>query len=171
MRIILLQDIKGFGRKFDVKNVKDGYARNFLLPQNLAKIATERVIKELETQKAAWQKEEQEIKNKLETLAKEFSGQEFKFTLKTGKKGEVFGSVGKNDIKTLMAANIGTNFHEYLKDIEVNLERPIKKLGEHQVEIDLGKPARLNDISRSGGGVKTLIKVIIDPFDLAQGQS
>ena len=135
-----------------------------MLPQGLAKIATEQVIKELEIQKAAWQKEEQEIKNKLETLAKELSGQEFKFTLKTGKKGEVFGSVGKNDIKTLIAANIGTNFHEYLKDIEIDLEKPIKKLGEHQVEIDLGKPARHASQGEAGGGVKTLIKVIIEPL-------
>ena len=165
MKIILLQDIKGLGRKFDIKNVKDGYARNFLLPQGLAKIATERVIKELETQKAAWQKEEQEIKNKLEALAKELSGQEFKFTLKTGKKGEVFGSVTRDDIKNkLSTPDIEVNPHtkrglapeaqdsHYPRyGVGVNLERPIKKLGEHQVEIDLGKE------------VKTLIKVIIEP--------
>lgn len=141
MRIILLREIKGLGNKFDIKQVKDGYARNFLIPRGLAKIATEQVIKELETQRAAWQKEEQEVKNKLETLVKELSGQEFKFTLKTGKKEEVFGSVTRDDIKNKLS----------MPDIEVNLERPIKKLGEHQVEIDLGK------------GVKTLIKVIIEP--------
>ena len=152
MKVILLQTIKGLGNKFDVKQVKDGYGRNFLLPRRLAKIATEQVIKELEAKKTAWEKEEQEIKNRLGTLAKELSGQEFKFTLKTGKKGEIFGSVGKNDIKTLIAANIGTNFHEYLKDIEIDLDKPIKKLGEHQVEIDLGKE------------MKALIRIIIEPL-------
>lgn len=150
MRIILLQDIKGLGGKFDVKEVKDGYARNFLIPRALAKIATEKTIKELEAQKFAWSKEEQEIKNKLETLAKDLAGQEFKFALKTGKKGEVFGSVSKEDIKTLMATNINTKYHEYLKDIKINLERPIKTLGEHQAEIDLSRE------------VKTKIKVIIE---------
>ena len=152
MRIILLQEIKGLGKKFDVKEVKNGYARNFLIPNGLVKIATKQTIKELETLKAAWQKEEQEIKNKLETLAKELSGQEFKFTLKTGKKGEVFGSVTRDDIKNKLS----------MPDIEVNLERPIKTLGEHQVEIDLEKPARHTSQGEAGRGVKTLIKVIIE---------
>jgi len=134
MRIILLREIKGLGNKFDIKQVKDGYARNFLIPQGLAKIATEQTIKELEAQKAAWSKEEQEIKNKLETLAEELSGQEFKFTLKTGKKGEIFGSVTRDDIKNKLS----------MPNIEVNLERPIKTLGEHQVEINLGKGVKVN---------------------------
>ena len=142
MKIILLQTIKGLGNKFDIKQVKDGYARNFLLPRGLAKIATEQVIKELETQKAAWEKGEQEIKTKLEALAKELSSQEFKFTLKTGKKGEVFGSVTKDDIKSKLS----------MPDIEIELERPIKTLGEHQVEIDLGK------------GIKAKVKVITEPL-------
>jgi large subunit ribosomal protein L9 len=151
VKVILLQTIKGLGNKFDIKNVKDGYARNFLIPRGLAKIATEQVIKELEAKKVAWQKEEQEIKNKLEALIKELSGQEFKFTLKTGKKGEVFGSVAKSDIKTRIYTDMKTDLHGYLENLEVDLNQPIKTLGEHQVEIDLGK------------GVKTLIKVIIEP--------
>ncbi len=144
MKVILLQDIKGLARKFDVKEIKDGYARNFLIPKGLVKIATEQTVKELETQKFAWSKEEQEIKNKLETLAKDLAGQEFKFALKTGKKGEVFGSVSKDDIKTRIYADIDADLRGYLEDIEVNLERPIKKLGEHQVEINLGKGVKVN---------------------------
>ncbi len=145
MKIILLQDVKNFGRKFDVKNVKDGYARNFLLPRGLAKIANDKIINELASQKAAWEKQEQKIKNNLEALAKNLAEQEFKFTLKTGKKGEVFGSINKDDIKNKLA----------IPDAEINLERPIKKLGEHQVEIVLG------------GGVKTKIKVVIEPIESA----
>jgi len=144
MKVILLQDIKGLARKFDVKEIKDGYARNFLIPKGLVKIATEQTVKELETQKFAWSKEKQEIKNKLETLAKDLAGQEFKFALKTGKKGEVFGSVSKDDIKTRIYADIDADLRGYLEDIEVNLERPIKKLGEHQVEINLGKGVKVN---------------------------
>lgn len=157
MQIILLQEIKGLGKKFDVKEVKSGYARNFLIPNGLAKIATKQAIKELESQKAVWEKEEQEIKNKLEILAKELSGQEFKFTLKTGKKEEVFGSVAKSDIKTRIYTDMKTDLHGYLENLEVNLKQPIKTLGEHQVEIDLGK------------GVKTSIKVIIEPLDSTRG--
>lgn len=137
MKIIILQDVKGLGKKFDVKNVSDGYARNFLIPKGLAKIATDIAVKKLEAQKAGQEKEEQEAKIELEKIAKNLENQEFEFTVKTGEKGEVFGSVGKDDIKT----RIG------IKDIKINLERPIKTLGEHQVEIDLGK------------GIKTKIKL------------
>lgn len=150
MKIVLLQNIKGLGNKYDIKNVADGYARNFLIPKGLAKIATEKTIKEIEIQKAAWQKQEQEIKNKLEILAKDLANREFKFALKTGKKGEVYGSVTKDDIKTRIYTDVNTDLHGYLENIEVSLEKPIKTLGEHQVEIDLSR------------GVKTKIKLIIE---------
>ena len=137
MKIILLQDIKGLGKKLDVKNVSNGYAMNFLIPKGLVKIATDLAVKKLETQKACQEKEEKETKIELEKIAKNLENQEFEFTVKTGEKGEVFGSVGKDDIKALIG----------IKDIKVNLERPIKTLGEHQMEIDLGK------------GIKTKIKL------------
>ncbi len=129
MKVILLEDIKDLGKKFDVKNIKDGYARNFLLPRNLAKIATNKAIKELEAKKAAWQKQEEGEKSKIEALAKNLAEQKFEFSLKTGDKGEVFGSVNKDDIKNKLS----------LPEVEVELERPIKKLGLHQVKISLGK--------------------------------
>jgi len=147
MKVILLQNIKGLGNKFDVKQVKDGYGHNFLLPKKLVKIATAKTIKELEAQKAAWQKQEEETKNKLEVLTKELSEKEFQFTLKTGEKGEVFGSITKDDIQKAILALI-SNFQFLISNnVEVNLERPIKTLGPHQVGINLGK------------GVKAEIKI------------
>ncbi len=131
MKVILLQNIKGLGDKFEIKQVKDGYARNFLIPRQLAKIATEQIIKELEAKKLAWEKEEKEIKNKLEALAKDLTNQEFHFKVKTGKSGEVFGSISKDDIKKAILNQIPND------DIDVNLERPLKTLGEHKVEIVL----------------------------------
>jgi large subunit ribosomal protein L9 len=148
MKVILLQNIKSLGKKFDVKEVKDGYARNFLIPKGLARIATEQAIKELEFKKAAWEKEEKETKNKLETLANELANKEFQIAVKVGEKGEVFGSVNKNDIKALICAEIGADLRKYIEDkMEIDLERPVKNLGEHRVEIDLGR------------GVKTKIKL------------
>ena len=143
MKVILLQDIKDVGKKFDVKNVSDGYARNFLFPRNLAKIATKGEIEEMESRKAAWQKQEEETKNKLEALAKSLAGKEFTFYLKTGERGAVFGSVSKDDIKDKLSLSNS--------DTYINLERPIKTLGEHQIEVNLGK------------GVKTSVKIIVLP--------
>ncbi len=135
MKVIFLKDIKGVGKKFDVKNVSDGYARNFLFPQNLAKATTEEVIKNIENQKKAALKEEEETKNELIVLAKNLENKEFEFKVKTGDKGEVFGSVTKNDIEKSIAVSGG---------IEILLDKPIKKLGEHRVEVNLGKGVRVS---------------------------
>ena len=135
MRVIFLKEIKGVGKKLDVKNVSDGYARNFLFPQGLAKIATEETVKNLEAQKAATVKEEEKVKNELIALSKVLENKEFEFKVKTGEKGEVFGSVTKNDIEKSISAP---------EDIEVLLDKPIKKLGEHRVEVNLGKGIKAN---------------------------
>lgn len=129
MKVIFLKDVKNVGKKLDVKNVSDGYARNFLFPQNLAKIATDEAVKNLEAQKTAMIKEEEEAKSELIALAKNLENKEFEFKVKTGDKSEVFGSVTKNDIEKKISVS----------DVEILLDKPIKKLGEHRVEVNLGK--------------------------------
>ncbi len=141
MKIIILKDIKDIGKKFDVKNVSDGYARNFLFPQGLAKIATEEAIKNLEAQKAATLKEEEKNKIELTALVKNLESKEFEFKVKTGDKDEVFSSITKNDIAAKIYTDINASLREH---IEINLERPIKKLGEHRVEVNLGKGIKVN---------------------------
>ncbi len=153
MRVIILQDIKGIGKKFDIKEIKDGYARNFLIPRGLAKIATDAAIKELETKKSILEKQEKELKTKLESLAKDLSHRNFIFSLNVGKKGEVFGSITKDDIEERIYTDINANLREYLKNnMEIKLEKPIKIIGEHQTEINLGR------------GVKTTVRVITEPL-------
>ncbi len=143
MKVILLENIKGLGNKYDIKNVSDGYARNFLISRKLAKAASETAIKELESQKAEYERQEQEIKAKAEKSAEDLSGLKFDFKVKTGKKGEVFGSVSAEDIKkSLIEKGI---------EAEILLDKPLKSLGEHQVEINFGK------------GVKTTIVAQILP--------
>jgi large subunit ribosomal protein L9 len=141
MKVIILEDIKGFAKKYDVKEVKSGYARNFLFPGNLAKTATESVLKELEKQKAEWNKKEEGIKEKLKEIVQKLESENIVFELKAGEKGEVFGSVTKDDILKKIS----------IKDAEVKLAKPIKSLGEHEVEIDLSK------------GIKAKIKVLVNP--------
>jgi len=153
MQIILLQDIKGIGKKFEIKEIKDGYARNFLIPRGLAKIATNATIKELETKKSVSEKQEKKLKAELKSLAKNLSHRNFVFSLNVGKKGEVFGSITKDDIEERINANINANLRDYIKNnMEIKLEKPIKTTDEHQIEINLGK------------GVKTTVKVIIEPL-------
>jgi len=87
MKIILLTDVRGIGKKNDVKNVSDGYARNFLLPQKLAKVAAEQNLGELSSIK----KNDRATEERLNRLAKLLSEREFQFRLKVDKKGAVFG--------------------------------------------------------------------------------
>lgn len=138
MKIILLQDIKNIGKKFDVKDVSDGYARNLLLPRGLAKLANEKSIKELETQKANKEKREKELKKYFESLAKNLTEREFVFSVNTGKKGEMFGSITKNDIKEKIYSEFDV-LRKYEKNIEIFLEKPIKTIENRQIEMIIGK--------------------------------
>ncbi|MEE8131846.1 MAG: 50S ribosomal protein L9 [Candidatus Paceibacterota bacterium] len=141
MQVILLQDIETLGKKFDIKQVKDGYARNFLIPRKLVKVADSAAIKQLEAQKAKIEQQEQEFKAKAEKLAKDLKDQKFDFYVKTGKKKEVFGSINKEDIKKSLA--------EKGIEAEILLDKPFKALGEYKVEIDLGR------------GIKTKIDITL----------
>lgn len=124
---------------FEVKNVSDGYARNYLIPKGLAKVATDKAIEELQKEKAIVEKREIESKSALQESARKLSGKEFVLHLKTGKKGEAFGSVTEGIIKEMVVSDMANLSKD---DIKINLKKPIKTMGEYQVEIDLGKGVR-----------------------------
>lgn len=131
MRVIFLKDVRSIARKGEVKNVSNGYARNFLLPQGLAKLATESEIKQIGEQKEADAKSREEHIVALKQLGTELMGREFIFEVASAEKGEIFGSVGERDIKkALETANIEIQ--------KVFLEKPLKTLGAHEIEIELG---------------------------------
>src|SRR3989344_2627905 len=131
MKIILLQNVRGFGRKHEVKNASDGYARNFLLPKGLARPVAEgeiKVIKEKAAQEAVRIAEE---KKRLVTVAEHLKIKKFVFEVKAGEKGKVFGGVGEKEIQSKLRDE-GYPVHAVL------LERSLKSVGEHAVGLDLG---------------------------------
>lgn len=140
MKIILLQDVRGIGRKYDVKEVSDGYARNFLIPRKLGKPATQEALSGLKRQKENWEKQTDILKEKLKKIQEDLENKPLLFKLKLGEKEKVFGSITKKGIEEALKA-LPTGRQEVVKDllIEVNLHRPIKTLGSHQVEISLGR--------------------------------
>lgn len=138
MKVILLADVKGIGRKNEVKNVADGYARNFLIARKLAVAADE---KGMGVKKAADAKEQAEH-DRLQAIADKLSAMTFEFTIKTGEHKEVFGSVSKRDVEqAIRAQGIGEG--------EIEMDHPIKSTGEHSVEVNFGK------------GVKAGAKIIV----------
>ena len=129
MRIILLQDVRGIGRKNEIKEVRDGYVRNFLLPKNLVKIATSEAVKQFTKEQEALKAKREVLRKKLLEKSKTIEDAVFSFYLKTGEKGEVFGSVTKKDIeKTLNEKGIP---HAGIKMKNDHL----KTTGDHRVEI------------------------------------
>src|SRR3989344_1770773 len=99
MRVILLQDIKSLGQRGDIKNVADGYARNFLLPRNLVKPATPSAMKESEFQEARVKEIVGRLQLEVGKIEKETAGEPLVFEVRVGKRGEIFGAIGASEIK------------------------------------------------------------------------
>jgi large subunit ribosomal protein L9 len=93
MRIILLQDIKGLGKKFDIKKVTDGYARNFLFPKKIATAATAETISQTEKERDARIQKGKEGFKKAEQTAGKFKNLVLKIKSKANKDGKLFGSI------------------------------------------------------------------------------
>lgn len=146
MKVILLQDIGGVGKKYEVKEVSDGFARNFLFPKKLAEAATGATLKRLEKMKENKEEEDKELRGHLEKAAGEMKGKSIEFELKVGEDGSVFGSVTKE----MISKAIREHFIKHER-VDVIMDHPIKKIGEHVVRVDLKK------------GIETDLKIIIRP--------
>ncbi len=144
MRVVLLQDIKKVGRKFEVKNVADGYARNFLIPRGLAKIATEKILSELEGERRNAEKQMEALKRRVNEFVSNLGANPIVFRLKIGKGNTVFGSVTSEAIEEKLKDFFNDG------DIKISLQWPLKTLGEHQVLVDFGR------------GVEAKIKILIE---------
>ena len=130
MRIILLQDIENLGKKYEIKEVKDGYARNFLIPKGLAKPATEEALKWLETQKEAEAKKAEEELKMVQERATAIDGLEVIIPVKIGEDGQLFESITSQKISEKLK-ELGFE----IKKTQIDLSEPIKELGEFPVKI------------------------------------
>ena len=135
MKVIFLSDVRDVGKKHDIKEVSDGYARNFLLKNKLAETATPEAVKRLAAIKAAHEKEDKEAHDHLEALARKISETKIQFELKADKSGVVFGSVNKDSIMKALREHklVGA------ERVDIDLKYPFKELGEYTVPIDLKK--------------------------------
>lgn len=130
MKVILLKDVKGLGKKGDVVNAKDGYARNFLLPKNMAKEATQGNVKVLTEQNQAKKMKKEEELSKAESLAEKLSKLTVEIISKAGENGRLFGSITTKDIAQALQKQ-----HKIKIDKrKINLNNNIKSLGVTQVE-------------------------------------
>jgi len=133
MDVILLEKIDRLGTLGDVVNVKAGYARNFLLPQGKAKIASAENITELEGRRAELEAAAAEVLASAETRKVELEGKEISITSKSGSEGKLFGSVGNMDVAdAITAAGVA------IEKKEVRMpEGPIRMAGEYDITLHL----------------------------------
>lgn len=133
MKVIFLQNLRGIGKIGDVKTVSDGYARNFLLPKGLAKLATEGSLKEVEgLKKKLAINVEVEKKNALE-VADKLKDLVIELTRKASKTGKLFAGIDKKDLIKEIKAATGVG----LKEDMLDHSEPIKNAGEHLIDINL----------------------------------
>ncbi|HDI45817.1 MAG TPA: 50S ribosomal protein L9 [Candidatus Omnitrophica bacterium] len=132
MKIILIQDFKKLGNKGDMVEVKDGYARNYLIPQGIAREATPQVIKEIELKKKIEQEKQKRQIERLKKLRDQLCRLSLTVTVRTGEEEKLYGAVTNIDI----AKALRNEGYEIDKSAII-LEEPIKELGVYQIPVRL----------------------------------
>ena len=133
MKIILIQDVKKLGKKGEIIEVNDGYARNYILPQKLGVEANSKNLNDLKLQKIKAQKDAQHLLEEAQALAKKIEEKPVVVSMKGGEAGKVFGSVSSKEIAAAMKNQ---------RDLEIDkkkiqLEQPIRSFGTHEVAVKL----------------------------------
>ena len=133
MKVILLQDVKGTGKKGDLIDASDGHANNFLLPRKLAVEATKAHMSELENKKKAEEARRQRELLDAQELAKKLTDKPVRVSVKAGENGKVFGSVTSKEIAAAIEEQLGLAIDKK----RIVVEEAIKILGEKKVDIKL----------------------------------
>ncbi len=133
MKVILLADVKGQGKKGELVKVSDGYARNFLFPKKLAKEANAQAMNELKNAESAKAFQVQQETEAAEKAAKRLEGQSIQVSAKAGKEGRLFGSVTAKEV----AEEIKKQYNVLVDKRKVSLESEIKQFGTFHCEVKL----------------------------------
>jgi large subunit ribosomal protein L9 len=131
VKVILLQDVKGHGKKGDVVNASDGFARNYLFPRKLAVEATEKNLRELKNKQAAEAKRRQQEFEEAQKLADAISKAEVVVKAKSGEGGKLFGSITNKEIADALKKDHNID----LDRKKIVLQEPIRSLGNFELDV------------------------------------
>jgi len=131
MRVVFLQDVPRVAKAGEIKEVADGYARNFLIPRKLALLARPQVLSQLGTREITKAKEDTELM----ALAQQIEGKEINIKAKAGAKDRLYGSITSADI----ASELGKSTGLVIDKRKIELEEPIRQLGSYEITIRLAK--------------------------------
>ena len=134
MKVILQQDVRGQGKKGQLVEISDGYARNFLLPRKLAVPAPAENINTMKLQEKARQAQMAAEKAEAQALAEKLQGIQVKLAAKAGEGGRLFGAVTSKEIAEALSAQFGLN----IAKTKLVLDEPIKACGGYQIKAKLG---------------------------------
>lgn len=132
MKVILLTEVPKVGHKFDVKDVSDGYAQNYLLPRNLAEVATKKKLAALTAQKEEQKEEQVATREQLKKDLAKLSGKVIEMQAKANEQGHLFQGLHKKDVVQALAKQEGVHLPENL----FVFEEPIKEVGDHVITVE-----------------------------------
>jgi large subunit ribosomal protein L9 len=135
MKVILNADVAKLGKKYEVKDVSDGYALNTLIPKGLVEVATPASLRSLETKKAAVQASQARMEEVIVKNLKAIHGKVFEMKEKVNEKGHLFAAIHLDQVSALIKAK--TNVE--LPSSYLSVEKPIKESGDHEITIKVGK--------------------------------
>lgn len=133
MKVILLQDVKSLGKKDEIVDVSDGYARNFVLPKKLGVEATSKNLNELKLKKAHEDKVAAENLRAAKELAEKLKDESITLTMKVGEGGRTFGSISSKEIAEEMKKQLGYDIDKK----KIVIREPIKSIGTTIIDIKL----------------------------------
>ncbi|MCL5781077.1 MAG: 50S ribosomal protein L9 [Firmicutes bacterium] len=133
MQVVLLQDVAKLGKKGDIVNVTEGYARNFLFPRNLASPASEGKLKEIHTQRQTQAAKKQKEEEQARQMAAKINNLTVVLKAKVGDAGRLFGAISSKDIADGLKAQHGYDIDKK----KIVLKEPIKTLGTHRITIKI----------------------------------
>jgi large subunit ribosomal protein L9 len=134
MKVILLKDIKGTGKKGEVKEVADGFARNFLLKQGVAELATKSAVEQFTQSKKKKTKQEERDLQKHQENASKIDGRGIEITAKVNKEGRLYAALTKAKIASEIKKQLGA----IVPAKQIELAEPIKDVGEHHAKVLFG---------------------------------
>jgi len=146
MKVVLLENLPGKGKPGEIKEVSKGYAKNFLLPQGLALIATPAVIKQVESRLEKEKLEASIDRDKLVELAQQIEGREIHLKVRMGAGERLFGSITAADVAEELSRSIGS----VIDKKNIDIEKPFRQTGSYEVAVKLASD------------IKPLITVVIE---------
>jgi large subunit ribosomal protein L9 len=132
MKVLLLKDVYKLGHAGDVKKVADGYGRNYLIPRNMAVLATAGAVRQAETLRTAASKLREKLNSELSGVAEKINGVKLYFPTKAGETGKLYGSITNANITDALNKETGENI-----DRRIVVHQPIRELGTFKVPVRL----------------------------------